>query len=76
MDEVGVKEYLIKTDQGFRKLAEQHQQYERQLERCLQRSYTNESDQIQETIIKKKKLALKDQMQMLIYRYQSEHSIT
>ena len=76
MDEVGVKEYLIKTDQGFRKLVEQHQQYERQLEKFLQRSYLDDNDQLQETIIKKKKLFLKDQMQALIYRYQSEHSIT
>ncbi len=75
MDETDVKEYLIATDLEFRKLAEQHRNYENQLSELLQKPYLNNQDQVQETIIKKKKLAVKDQMQMLISRYQSQHSV-
>lgn len=74
MDVVDVKEHLIQTDEGFRKLAEQHEEYERQLKVMLHRPYLSERDQLQETVIKKKKLAVKDQMQTLIHRYQLERS--
>lgn len=75
MDVVEVKDYLMKTDQEFRKLAEEHQKYERQLEDLLRKPHLSEHDQVEETVIKKKKLALKDQMQFLIQRYRMEHSV-
>lgn len=76
MDFGDVREYLIKTDEGFRKLAEQHKEYERQLKQLLHKPYPSEQDQIEETVIKKKKLAIKDQMQILIHRCQSESSVS
>lgn len=75
MDAVHVKDYLIDTDQDFRKLAEQHREYEHQLEELLRKPYLSEHDQLQETVIKKKKLALKDQMQRFIERYQSQNLV-
>ncbi|MGH9339251.1 MAG: YdcH family protein [Acidobacteriota bacterium] len=72
MDEVKLKDYLMETDQEFRKLAQQHHEYELELERFNDKPYLNEQDQFQEAVIKKKKLALKDQMQMLISRYQTQ----
>ena len=75
MDGTDVKEYLMRNDHDFRKLAQQHQEYERQLDTLLHRPYLNAQDQLQETTIKKKKLALKDRMQILIDRYRSEQSL-
>ena len=75
MDVSDVKEYLTQHDQEFRKLVEQHKEYERQLDELVRKPYLNEQDQIQETVIKKKKLAVKDQMQILMHRYQTEHSV-
>ena len=75
MDGTDAKEYLLRNDHDFRKLAQQHQEYERQLDTLLHRSYLSSQDQLQETTIKKKKLALKDQMQIFIDRYRSEHSL-
>jgi len=74
MDESQVKEYLLQTDQEFRKLAEEHKSFERQLQELQQKPHLNHQDQVHETILKKKKLALKDRMQMLISRYQGEHA--
>jgi uncharacterized protein YdcH (DUF465 family) len=73
MDETHVKAYLIQHDQEFRKLAEEHRAFESQLQALQQKPHLNEQDQVQQTIIKKRKLALKDQMQVMISRYQTEH---
>jgi uncharacterized protein YdcH (DUF465 family) len=74
MDETQVKEYLINHDQEFRRLAEQHKGFERELEQLHRKPHPDVDDQFQETILKKKKLALKDQMQRLISRYQTRQS--
>ncbi len=74
MNDVDVKEYLILNDQEFRQLVQQHQSYESELEALKNRSFLNEHDKFEETVIKKKKLALKDQMQVRIHDYQTEHA--
>jgi len=74
MNDVDVKEYLIQNDQEFRQLVQRHQNYESQLEELKNRSFLNEHERFEETIIKKKKLAVKDQMQVRIYNYQSGHA--
>ncbi|RPJ56376.1 MAG: DUF465 domain-containing protein [Acidobacteria bacterium] len=74
MDETQIKEYLSNHDNEFRKLAEEHKNFERRLQELHQKPHPNENDQFEETILKKKKLALKDQMQRLISRYQTEHT--
>lgn len=74
MDEIDVKEYLIENDQEFRELADQHRTYEQQLEELVSKPYLNTQDQLNESVIKKKKLALKDQMQLRIHRHQTQQS--
>lgn len=72
MDEVDLKDYLKKTDDEFSKLLLEHQTYELQLKELIHRPYLNQEDQLLESVIKKKKLALKDQMQMIIRRHHVE----
>lgn len=74
MNDVDVKEYLIQNDQEFRQLVQKHQSYESQLEELKSRSFLNEQERFEQTIIKKKKLALKDQMQVRIHDYQVGHA--
>ncbi|RPI27317.1 MAG: DUF465 domain-containing protein [Acidobacteria bacterium] len=74
MDETQVKEYLISHDQEFRKLAEEHKNFELRLQELHQKPHRNENDQFEETRLKKKKLAIKDQMQLIISRYQTQHT--
>ena len=74
MNEIGVKEYLIENDQEFRELVEQHRSYEQQLEELVGKPYSDAQDQVKESVIKKKKLALKDQMQFRINCYHDQQS--
>ncbi|HXK60516.1 MAG TPA: YdcH family protein [Acidobacteriota bacterium] len=74
MDESQVKEYLIHNDQEFRRLAEEHKNFERKLQELHQKPHRNANDQFEEITLKKKKLAIKDQMQLIISRYQAEHT--
>lgn len=74
MDEAAVKEYLMEHDESFRKLVEEHQDYERQLKELVTKPFLSTQEQILETELKKKKLVLKDQMQLLIERHQAQHS--
>lgn len=74
MDEIGVKDYLIKNDHEFRELVEQHRSYEQQLEELVGKPYLNAQDRVEENVIKKKKLALKDQMQLRINCYHDQQS--
>ena len=71
MSEVETKEYLQNNDQEFRQLVLRHRNYEDQLQQLQSRSFLNETDRFEETIIKKKKLAVNDQMQVRIHRYQT-----
>ena len=72
MDEGAVKDYLMKNDQRFRELADEHQEFEQQLQQYSGKAFLTPDEQFQETVIKKKKLALKDQMQLLIHRYKTQ----
>lgn len=74
MNDVDVKDYLIQNDQEFRQLAERHQNYESQLEKFKNKSFLNDQERFEQTIIKKKKLAIKDQMQVRIHNYQAGHA--
>jgi uncharacterized protein YdcH (DUF465 family) len=75
MNEVDVKAYLIENDQEFSQLAQQHQGYETQLKQLRGKPYLNDQEQLAATVLKKKKLVLKDHMQELIDRYQSQESV-
>ena len=72
MDEQVVKEYLRNNSQDFRELFEQHQMYETELKQFMRRPYLSSQDQFRQMELKKKKLALKDQMQLMINDYRSQ----
>jgi len=74
MNDVDTREYLIQNDQEFRHLVQRHQSFESQLEALKNRSFLNEQEKFEETVIKKKKLAIKDQMQVRIHDYQVGHA--
>ena len=67
MDEHVVKEYLRSHSENFRELFEQHQMYETELKQFTQQPYLSAQEQFRQTELKKKKLALKDQMQLMIH---------
>ncbi|MEE8349580.1 MAG: DUF465 domain-containing protein [Acidobacteriota bacterium] len=75
MKELDAKAYLVENDQQFRQLVDQHQGYESDLKELQEKSYLSHEEQVEETVLKKKKLALKDHMQALINRCQSEQTV-
>jgi uncharacterized protein YdcH (DUF465 family) len=60
-----VKHLLLQNDDHYRALADQHHQLDDQLHRYTDRHYLSPSEQIEEVTLKKKKLAVKDQMEAL-----------
>lgn len=61
-----LKEELIQTDSDFRRLHEEHQEYERRLHDLQGKSLLSEEDEAEEKRIKLHKLALKDQMEAIL----------
>ena len=71
-----LKELLLKTDEEFRQLAAQHHQLDDRLHELAVKAYLTESEQVEEITLKKKKLALKDQMYALIMQHQKNQSVS
>ena len=71
-----LKELLLKTDAEFHTLAEKHHQLEDRLNELTARHYLSEPEQLEEVTLKKRKLQLKDQMEVIMrrHRHQQPHS--
>jgi len=69
-----VKNFLLHSDQQFRQLAEQHHQLDDRLHQLIEKHYLSSTEQLEEVTLKKKKLALKDQMESIVREYASRHS--
>ena len=61
-----VREELLQTDEEFRRLSEEHQEYERRLAEINHKSMLSQDDEIEEKRIKLHKLALKDRMESIV----------
>ena len=58
-----VRNLLLKDNEEYRQLAERHHQLDDRLHELTERHYLSASEQVEESQIKKWKLALKDQME-------------
>lgn len=65
-----LKEQLMVSDPEYRELARQHGRYEERLTELTALAFPNDEEQLEEITLKKKKLAVKDQMQAILLRYQ------
>lgn len=61
-----LKDELIQTDDEFRRLFEEHQEYERRLATISQKTLLSQDDEVEEKKIKLHKLALKDRMEQIL----------
>jgi uncharacterized protein YdcH (DUF465 family) len=71
-----LKEELMNHDPEFRELAREHTRYEERLSELTALAYPSDEEQLEEVTLKKKKLALKDQMYALIMQHQKNHSVS
>jgi uncharacterized protein YdcH (DUF465 family) len=71
-----LKEELMSRDPEFRELAREHTRYEERLRELTALAYPSDEEQLEEVTLKKKKLALKDQMYALIMQHQKNQSVS
>jgi uncharacterized protein YdcH (DUF465 family) len=71
-----LKEELMSRDPEFRELAREHTRYEERLSELTALAYPSDEEQLEEVTLKKKKLALKDQMYSLIMQHQKTQSVS
>ena len=65
-----LKEQLMTSDPEFRELAREHGRYEERLSELSALTYPSTEEQLEEVTLKKKKLAIKDQMHSMMLQYQ------
>jgi uncharacterized protein YdcH (DUF465 family) len=61
-----LREELLQTDEEFRRLYDEHKDYERRLTEINQKTLLSQDDEIEEKKIKLHKLALKDRMESIL----------
>jgi uncharacterized protein len=64
-----LKAELIKTDEEFRRLYEEHQDYERRLQTLTQKQLLSQDEEVEEKKIKLHKLVLKDHMEQILRQH-------
>ena len=67
-----VREQLLASHEEFRRLAQEHIQHSQRLESLIEKRYLTEDEKMEEVRLKKLKLRLKDQMELIEQRYRSE----
>lgn len=61
-----LKDELIESDEAFRRLYDEHQDYKRRLKEMRAKSLLSQDDEIEIKRIKLHKLALKDRMEVML----------
>ena len=65
-----LKQELISTNPEFRELAREHGRYEARLSELSALASQSDEEQLEEATLKKKKLAIKDQMYSMMLQHQ------
>ena len=68
-----VRDELIKSNSAFRDLVHQHQDFETRLNELAHLTYPNEDEQLEEITLKKKKLAIKDEIYAMMQQQAVSH---
>jgi len=61
-----LKAELMTSNQEFRDLAKEHQRYECRLSELASLQYPSEEEKIEQAVLKKKKLYIKDRMESIL----------
>ena len=68
-----VKNLLLRSNDQYRQLSERHHQLDNRLSQLIQLPYLTASEQVEEVTLKKRTLALKDQMEQMALDYAKTH---
>jgi uncharacterized protein YdcH (DUF465 family) len=64
---------LLRSNDHYRKLSERHHELDNRLSQLTQLPYLTTTQQFEEVTLKKRKLALKDQMEQMALEYAKTH---
>ena len=65
------KDHLLASHDEFRRLASEHTQYAERLDSLTQKRYLTDNEKMEEVRLKKLKLRLKDQMELIERQYRT-----
>jgi uncharacterized protein len=68
-----VREQLLASHEEFRRLAQEHTHYAHRLDDLIQKRFLTEEEKLEEIRLKKLKLRIKDQMELIEQQYRREH---
>ncbi|MGH9529194.1 MAG: DUF465 domain-containing protein [Terriglobales bacterium] len=66
------RDQLLASDDEFRKLVQEHTQYEQRLDLLTHKRYLTDDEKLEEVRLKKLKLRLKDQMEGIARHYSQQ----
>jgi uncharacterized protein YdcH (DUF465 family) len=69
MDFEDLRRKLLQNDDEYRQLATLHHDLDEKIHDLTTRHYLSEPEQLEETTLKKRKLQLKDQMELILRRH-------
>ena len=67
-----LRDLLLASNEEFRRLAQEHTQYSQRLDSLIQKRYLSEEEKVEEVRLKKLKLRLKDQMEIIEQQYRRQ----
>jgi hypothetical protein len=71
-----IKTLLASVHNGYRELSQQHHELEARLHELTDRPYLSTSEQLEESVLKKRKLALRDQMERVAREFLATRAST
>ncbi len=70
-----VRDQLMANHEEFRRLVVEHTQYSQRLDSLTQKRFLTEDEKLEEVRLKKLKLRLKDQMEMIERQFRQNHQV-
>jgi uncharacterized protein YdcH (DUF465 family) len=67
------RDELLAQNEEYRRLSQQHHEYETRLTSLIGKAVLSDDEQLEETMLKKKKLQLKDRMEAIARQARSSH---
>ena len=67
-----MRKNLLENSQDFRQLADQHQELDNRINELSEQLYRSDRDVVEEATLKKRKLQLKDQMEMIMRHHRTQ----
>ena len=71
-----VKDLLLRSNDHYRQLSERHHELDNRLNELTHLSHLTTSEQFEEVTLKKRKLALKDQMEQMATEYAKNRRVS